>query len=294
MDKISCMRAFVAVAAAEGFSSAARKSGQSKALLSKYVTYLEGELGIRLLSRTTRRVSLTTDGKAYYERCRALLDELDELEASVQAQQGQPKGVLRVSAPVSFAELRLVPLLDDFLRQYPALSVQLQLSDRMVDMVDEGIDVAIRVADLPDSSLVARKLTPVRIIACASVNYLQQQGIPLHPSELDQHDCIIDTNLPTPDRWDFMLQDRLLQVPVAGRMAVNSATAVRELTLQGHGIALCPDFVVQEDIVAGRLVSLLESYEPQRHSLYAVYPHRRHLSTKIRCFIDFLVEAMAE
>jgi DNA-binding transcriptional LysR family regulator len=294
MDKIGCMRAFVAVVVDEGFSSAARKTGQSKALMSKYVAYLEGELGVRLLNRTTRRVTLTADGQAYYERCLILLDDLDELEASLQSRHSQPGGELRVSAPVSFAELKLVPLLSGFLRQFPDVTVQLQLSDRMVDMVDEGIDVAIRVADLPDSSLVARKLASVRIIACAAPSYLQQRGMAKHPLELSHHACILDSNLPNPRRWDFMDQGRMMQIPVSGPLAVNSATAVRGLAIQGHGIALCPDFVVQEDMVSGRLVSLLEAYEPRRHSLYAVYPHRRHLSAKVRCFIDFLVAEMPD
>lgn len=290
MDKLNCMKAFVAVVDAGGFSNASRKVRQSKNLLSKYVAQLEGELNVRLLNRSTRKVSTTPTGQAYYERSLPILAELEELESSVQATQSTPRGELRISASVSFAELYLMPLISDFSKRWPDLKIDLILSDRMIDLVEDGVDVALRIAELPDSSLVARRLCPVRTIACASPTYLREVGRPEHPLELSRHRAIFDSNITSNQQWLFQEQDRKLVITMSGSITVNSVRAVRELLLTDLGIALCPDFVVADDIRAGRLEEILADYAFHNMALYAVYPHRRHLSAKVRLLIDALVE----
>ena len=290
MDKLNCMKAFVAVVEAGGFSNAARKVRMSKNLLSKYVAQLEGELNVRLLNRSTRKVSTTPTGQAYYERSLPILAELEELEASVQATQTTPRGELRISAPVSFAELYLMPVISEFSKRWPDLNIELVLADRFVDLVEEGIDVALRIAELPDSSLVARHLCPVRTVVCASPTYLREAGRPEHPLELTRHRAIFDSNITTSRQWLFQEQDKKLAITIPGALMVNSVRAVRELLLADLGLAMCPDFVVVDDIRAGRLEEILADYAFHHMALYAVYPHRRHLSAKVRLLIDALVE----
>ncbi len=294
MDKLNGMRAFVAVVEAGGFSNAARKVRLSKNLLSKYVAQLEAELNVRLLNRSTRKVSPTPTGQAYYQRCLPILAELDELESSVQANQHTPRGDLRISAPVSFAELYLMPLISEYSKRWPDLNIELILSDRLVDLVEDGIDIALRIAELPDSSLVARRLCPVRTIVCASPAYFHQAGRPAHPSELKHHQAIFDANITRTQQWLFLEQDKKLAVTLKGSITVNSIRAVRELLLEDLGLGLCPDFVVAEDIRSGRLEEVLSDYAFHHMALYAVYPHRRHLSAKVRLLIDMLVEKFSD
>ncbi len=290
MDKLNCMRAFVAVVEAGGFSRAAARGQLSKNLLSKYVAQLETELNVRLLNRSTRRVSVTPAGQAYYERCLPLLAELDELDAAVQAAQHVPRGELRISAPVSFAELYLMPLISDFSKRWPELKIDLLLSDRLIDLVEEGVDVALRIAELPDSSLVARRLCPVRTIVCATPAYLEAHGRPEHPRELAAHQAIFDSNISRKRQWLFRDGEEKLIIAMQGAIMVNSVRAVRELLLTDLGLAMCPDFVVAADIRAGRLEEVLAEHAFHHMALYAVYPHRRHLSAKVRLFIDALTD----
>lgn len=290
MDKLSCMKAFVAVVEAGGFSSAAGKIRLSKSLLSKYVAQLESELNVRLLNRSTRRVSTTPTGQAYYERSLPILAELEELESSVQENQRTPRGELRISAPVSFAEQYLISLISEFSRSWPELRIELIFSDRMIDLVEEGVDVALRIADLPDSSLVARRLCPVRTIVCASPAYLVKAGRPEYPLELTDHQAIFDSNISGKRQWLFQEQGQKRVVTMQGSITVNSVRAVRELLLADLGVAMCPDFVVADDLQAGRLEELLADYAFHDMALYAVYLHRRHLSVKVRLLIDALVE----
>ncbi len=289
MDKISCMRAFVAVVEAHGFSSAARKSGIKKALLSKYVAQLEDQLGTRLLQRTTRHVSLTEVGRAYYVRCLPLLEELSELESSVQEIQSAPSGELKLSAPTSFSELHLMNIISEFSKKYPDIRMTMMLTDRLVDLVEEGVDLALRIGQLQDSSLVARHLANVPIIAYASPAYLQQYGEPKTPEGLARHQCIVDTNYRGGTRWHFSRDEKNTIVTVASKHYVNSAIAVKSLVLTNNGIALSPIFVVADDIKAGRLNIILKSYEIETFGLYVVYSHRRHLSAKTRLFVDALL-----
>lgn len=282
------MRTLVAVIEAVGFSAAARRTGRSKALVSKQVAQLEEHLGVRLLNRTTRQVSPTTEGRAYYERCIPLLAELDELEARTRDAHAAPRGKLCVSAPVSFSELHLMVPLAKFSAAYPAVEIELNLSDRTVDLIDEGFDLALRIADLPDSSLIARPLVPMRLLVCAAPNYLQAHGTPGQPGELAGRLCVIDSNQATPLRWTFTRGGESVAVEVSGNFRVNSGVAVRQLLLAGGGFGLCPSFIVGEDLRTGRLRRLFADWSLPALQLYALYPHRRHLSTKVRLLVDAL------
>ncbi|HEB82050.1 MAG TPA: LysR family transcriptional regulator, partial [Gammaproteobacteria bacterium] len=253
MDKLACMHAFIAVADAGGFSRAARQSGQSKALLSKYVAQLEASLDVRLFQRTTRQVSLTGVGQAYYERCKPLLAEFTELDELIQDIHASPTGELRISAPVSFSELHLMQVVSDFGQRYPDIRVTMVLTDRQVDIVEEGFDLALRIGVLADSSLIARHLCEISTVACASPAYLEGHGEPVHPDELKQHRCIVDTNYRDNRHWHFERDGKRTEVAIQGQYRVNSAIAVRELALAGNGIALCPDFVVGDALSSGEL-----------------------------------------
>jgi len=294
MDKLGCMRAFVAVVEAGGFSEAARRIGVSKAMISKQVGQLETDLGVRLLHRTTRRVNTTNTGQAYFEQCRPLLAELDELDAAVHSNTAEPKGELRVTAPISFAELHLMRALSDFSSQYPEVRLNLILSDRFVDLVDERIDVAIRIGDLDDSSLVARKLGTTSLLVCAAPSYLHEYGEPTDPQQLPDHRCIIDSNHPTGTRLTFRDAENDVTIDVSAKLMVNSARAARELALLGAGISYLPSFAIAEDIAEGRLRRLLPDHGSMPLGIYAVYPHRRHLSAKVRLFIEHLAEHCRE
>ncbi len=294
MDKLACMRAFTAVADAGGFSSAARRSGQTKALLSKYVAQLENSLDIRLLYRTTRQLSLTEVGRAYYERCIPLLEELDELEAITQDIHTTPRGELKISAPTSFSELHLMPVASAFTEKYPDVRVNMVLTDRAVDIVEEGFDLALRIGTLSDSSLIARHLFTISIVACASPGYLQKNGEPHCPEDLLQHACIIDSNYKDGAVWHFEKEENKQSVNVQGQHCVNSAIAVKELAIAHNGIALCPIFVSAEAIKSKQLKVILPEYKIEKFGLYAVYSHRRHLSAKVQLFMALLKKYFSE
>jgi len=294
VDKLACMKAFVAVANAGGFSHAARRSNQTKALLSKYVAQLEASLKVRLFHRTTRQVSLTEVGKAYYERCTPLLGELDELEAIVQDIHTRPSGILNISAPASFSELHLMPVISDFTQQFPDIRINMVLTDRVVDIVEEGFDLALRIGNLPDSSLIARRLSTIRTVACASLEYLQQNGEPKHPQDLLQHPCIIDTNYNNGIAWHFKHGGNEQKINIQGRHYINSAVAVKELALAHNGIALCPTFVAGAAIKANQLKVILPEFELEEFGLHAVYSNRRHLSTKVQLFMRLLKDYFLE
>lgn len=288
MDKLAGMQAFVSVVETGGFSSAARKTGLSKALVSRQVGQLERTLGLRLLHRTTRRVSTTTVGQAYYERCSSLLEELAELESAVQYEQAVPSGTFRINAPTSFAELRLMPAVAAYADRYPDVRIEMRMTDRFVDLVEEGVDLAIRIADLPDSSFVARRLGIVSMLPCASPDYLDRYGEPKVPKDLADHKCVIDTNYSSVNRWLIGNEAGGEWVQVSGPIRVDSPKAARELLRSGQGIGLLPSFVVDEDIADGRLRRLFPGFEPQTHGVYAIYTHRSHLSAKVRQFIEML------
>lgn len=289
MDVLTGMRTYAAVVAAGSFTGAAERLGISKALSSKYVGQLEEHLGARLLNRTTRRLNVTEVGQAYYQRCRQLLDDMEELEAAVRQQQEAPQGRLLITAPTTFGEMYLTRAVADYLKEQPGVSVELVLADRFINIVDEGFDLAVRIGQLADSSLIARRLAPMRVALCASPDYLKRAGVPAHPQELTSFHCVIDTNIQDPEQWTFKEQGRSFRVKVNGRFRVNNALAVREMMLAEQGIGFCPLFVIEEDILTGRLKVLFQEYEAAKYGIYAVYPHNRHLAAKVRTFVDFLV-----
>ena len=281
------MRTFLAVVDASSFTIAGQRLGKSKALVSKHVGELEERLGARLLYRTTRKIKVTDIGRAYYERARGLIGDLDALEESVRADSGRPQGRLKVTAPQTLGEVEVVDMLSAFRTQYPEVELELFLSDRMVDIVGEGFEVALRITTLQDSSLIARRLCDVRLLVCASPGYLGRHGRPSTPDELVAHQCVIDTNIKWRESWRFGAGNDAKVVQVRPSIAVNSAAAVHNALLAGLGIAYVPEFVVARDIRAGRLECLFENLTTETLGVYIVYPHRLHLSAKVRAFIDF-------
>lgn len=285
------MEAFVRVADSRSFSEAARRLGLSKSVISRQVSALEAQLGARLFHRTTRSLSLTEIGQAYYERCARILAEIEEANLSVSSLQAEPRGKLRVNAPMSFGVLHLAPLLPGFLVRYPQIDIDMVMNDRFVSLVDEGFDVAVRIGKLEDSSLIARYLAPARRVVCASPAYLERHGTPLTPDDLAGHCCLTYSNPTTHDEWSFQTGDgQRSTVEVHGRLRVNNGDTLREAALAGVGIATLPSFIVGRDLQAGSLVPLLSDHLTQDLAIHAVYPHNRHLSPKVRAFVDFLVE----
>ncbi len=288
------IRAFVQVFDAGGFSSAARQHGRSKALLSKYVTDLEDYLGVRLMNRTTRKLSLTEAGEAYYREASQLLQQLDDLDATISDQTAEPRGMVRVSAPRNLGETTLAPAIFAFMAKNPLVSVDLRLEDRYVDLVEEGVDVALRISTLADSSLIARKISDMRHVICGSPDLVERVGLPASGEELRNMPCILDTNMPSHSSWRFIEDGKPLTVHVAGPARVNSPVAAMQAALAGLGFAVLPTYLADPHIAEGRLVRVLEDRMPEGPSLQAVYPHRRHLAGKVRALIDHLVAWFAD
>lgn len=294
MDTLSDIAVFVQVVDSGSFTAAAERLELSKAVVSKYVTRLENRLGARLLNRTTRRLSLTEVGRAFYERSQAGLRELEEAEAEVSRLQGAPRGTLRINAPMSFGILHIAPAIPAFLQQYPDLSVDMNLDDRQLDLVEEGFDLAIRIAQLPDSSLVARRLGPCRHVVCGAPGYFRRHGIPRTPDDLRDHNAITFKYQDSAREWHFLAPDGTpVRVPVSGSIQMNNSLGLREALLQEAGITLTPTFVVGADIQAGRLQAVLTDYQTLELSIYAVFPQQRHLSPKVRAFVEFMAGRMA-
>jgi len=291
MDQLAAIEAFVRVAELGSFSKAAERLHSSKSAVSRQVGALEAELGARLLHRTTRALTLTEAGRSYFTQAARILADLAEANASVGQLQAAPRGRLRVSAPVSFGFLHLAPALPDFLERYPDVEIELAANDRYVDLVDEGFDMAVRIGTLADSSLVARRIAPARRTVCAAPAYLQRRGTPASPDDLKAHECLCYSNVGAAQEWRFVRPDgRPWPVEVRGRLHANNGDALRAAALRGFGLAVLPSFLVGRDFQSGALVSLLEPFMPQDSAVHAVYPHARHLSPKVRAFVDFLAE----
>jgi DNA-binding transcriptional LysR family regulator len=294
MDRLETLRVFRKVADRQNFSAAARELGLSNAAVSKHIARLEADLGARLIDRTTRRMSLTEAGRAYFDRCVRILDDLAEADQAVGRLSAAPRGLLRVTAPASFGVPHLSRLMPEFMARHPELSVDLSFNDRFVDLVGEGVDLAVRIrTDLPDSQLVVRRLAPVERVLCAAPAYIARRGEPRHPRELGDHDCIVYTLSTTPGEWRFEGPDGALTVPINGRFRCNNGQAMLAAAEAGIGIALSPIFSVAGALRAGRVKPLLTEWQAPAHALYLVYPPGRHLSPKVRAFADFLAERFA-
>ncbi|MBU71681.1 LysR family transcriptional regulator [Spongiibacter sp.] len=287
MDRLDAMRTFVSVVNEGGFSRAAERLDKSPQLVSKYVAALEKQLGTRLLRRTTRRISLTEAGQAYFQRVQQVLFDIDDMESQLGDYQQQAQGLLRISAPVSFAISHMGTLICDFQRAYPAIDIDLQLNDRKVDIVEEGFDVALRIGQLKSSSLIAKRLAPVRILLCASPDYLDRCGRPTQPEELAEH-CYLRYSY-IEDEGDLSQYWRR-KGPGAPAASVvsNNGDLLVQAAINGGGIALQPSFIAGPAIAAGQLEVVLPQCEPEPLGLYAVYAHRQLQTAKLRCFLDFI------
>lgn len=289
MDRFTGMAVFAKVVEAASFAAAARHFDMSPAMVSKHIQTLEARLGARLLNRTTRRVSPTEVGQGYYERCLRILSDLEEAELAAGDLQSAPRGLLRVTAPVSFGTHVLAPLIADYLKTYPEVSIDLSLDDPYVDLIEKRFDLAIRIGTLADSSLIARKLGTLGMVACASPAYLESKGKPQTPHDLIGHNCLVYNFASAHSAWHFFDKDGNEDViGVSGRFLASNPDALRALALKGAGIVLVPDRLVEKDLATGRLVHLLPDHRTQETAVQAVYPHSQCLSAKTRTFIDFL------
>lgn len=290
MDNLSDIAVFVRVVAAGSFTGAAENLDISQPVVSKAVTRLEERLGARLLNRTTRRLSLTEAGAELYRRSMQALKQIEDAELEVARFQTEPRGTLRVNAPMSFTILHLAPVMHEFLARFPGVSLELELDDGQADIVEGGYDLIVRIAKLRDSNLVARRIAPARLVLCASPEYLEKHGEPQTPDELLNHNCLMYTLGSTPRAWRFVSPEGEEQiVPLRGNVASNNGLAHRALALNGAGIVFLPTFYIGDDLRAAKLRCFLRTWIPQDTSVYAVYAERRNLAPKVRAFIDFLV-----
>jgi DNA-binding transcriptional LysR family regulator len=284
---------FAQVVEAGSFSAAARHLGLSKSAVSKRLGRLEERLGVRLLHRTTRRLSLSEAGRTLYEHAHQAVAAAQAGEEAVARLQERPRGVLTVNAPVSFGSLHLAPVISRFLAAYPEVSVDMTVDDRVLDLVESGFDVAVRIAELPESSLIARRLAPARHVVCAAPSYLERWGEPRTPADLAQHNCLTYAYSRHGPEWPFDGPGGPESVRVGGNLQVNHGDGLRTAAVAGLGVALLPTFIVGDDLRAGRLRPLLPGHRTRELSIYAVYPERRHLPAKVRAFVDFLVATFA-
>ncbi len=291
MDRLVAMATFVRVVDAGSLSAAARSLPNSLTSVSRQISALEQHFGMPLLLRTTRHLALTDDGRILYERARAILGEVGELEAMLSRGRQAPAGRIRISAPTLMGRLLIAPLLADFLRRYPSLTVDLLLTDRAVDMVEEDIHLSLRVGHLPDSQLVARKLADLRMVHCAAPAYLQRRGIPKLPSELQHHDCLVFSDTPGSAEWRFKDGAKpARKIRISGRLWVNSLDALVSAAKEGAGIVRVPYWQVEADIAAGSLRPVLVPYEPPPAPIHLLFQPARLTSPKARAFVDYLVE----
>jgi DNA-binding transcriptional LysR family regulator len=290
MDRFLEMQTFAAVVDAGSFVGAAEALGMSRAAVSRYVRDLEERLGVRLLHRTTRRLSLTDEGEVFHARCRELLAGVEEAEAELNQRSGAARGLLRISAPVSFGILHLAPLWGGFRERYPQVRLDITLADRTVDLVEEGFDIAVRIGTLRSSSLISKRLASTRIVLCASPRYLESHGTPRHPRELVRHSVIGYSYWSLGDEWQFDGPEGRVSVRTDPWMRSNNGDTSRAAALAHQGVILEPSFLVGPDLDEGTLVELMPEYRSLEAGIYAVYPTRRHVAPKVRALIDFLGE----
>jgi DNA-binding transcriptional LysR family regulator len=287
VDRFHLMQLFVRIVESGSFSAVARELGMIQPTVSKQMTALEEKLGVRLLNRTTRRLSMTDAGREYFERCQHILDDVQEMETEVAGLQNRPSGTLRVNTPVAFGNIHMLPLILAFRRKYPGVAIDLSLDDRYVDLVQEGIDVAIRFGELGDSQLVARHVGSSASVCVASPGYLSAHGTPKIPADLREHQCITYTYLFS-NEWAFDGPDGPESIKVQGDFRANSGMTIRSATLEGAGIASIPLFLIREDIESGRLVQVLSQFASAPFRISAVYPSARLVSRKVKLFVEFV------
>jgi DNA-binding transcriptional LysR family regulator len=288
MDKYQEMRVFAAVADAGSFVAAADALEMSKAAVSRYVSELEQRLGVRLMHRTTRRLSLTQEGEVFLARSREILASIDDSEREISTHSESATGLLKLSVPVSFGIKHLAGWWSEFLQAHPGVSLDVQLADRVIDLVDEGFDVAVRIARLPDSSLVSRKLATTRLVLSASPKYLKERGVPRHPSDLAEHDILGYSLLAMGDTWQFTGTKGPVAVKVRPRLWTNNGDTCVAAAVRGAGIQLQPTFLIADELASGQLVEVLPKFRSIELGIYAVYPTRKFVLPKVRVLLEFL------
>lgn len=290
MDKFACIQTLVAVARNGSFSRAAQDLGISRATVTKHIRQLEDHYRSRFINRTTRELGVTTLGEAFVERCERLLQDLEDAELMLSSHAQAPSGSLRISAPTSLGVFHIAPLTAAFTERYPEVSVELRLGEHLPDLIAEKIDLAIAARELEDSTLVARRVASSMMRVCGSPAYFERRGYPERPQELAAHNCLVFTGTDPIGLWPFRSRDGEFTVAVSGDMSSNVGDALRMAALKGRGLIWQPGYMVDQDIAAGRLVSVLDEYAATRRPIYAVYVHRKYVSPKVRLFIDYLVE----
>ena len=290
MDKLVSMRVFSAVAKNGSFSIAAKKLSISKAMASKHIKNLENSLSVRLFNRTTRKLNLTDAGSSYYEKVNIILSEIDETESAISQLNSEPKGKLKVMAQPSFGAFHLSRALSLYLKKYTEVTVNLELSHRIPDLVEENIDLAFHVGELNDSMYVSRRIASARRVICASPEYIKKNGMPKTPEDLLNHNCLIYMPRNDMGKWEFLDKGKRKKIKVTGDIQCNSGDALRVASIQSRGITQLPTYMVGLDIQAGRLEAVLEDFEPEKQPIYAIYNHRKYVSAKIKTFIDFIYD----
>ncbi|MGY5804083.1 LysR family transcriptional regulator [Rhizobium sp. LEGMi12c] len=288
MDRLSSMSIFVKAVELGSFSAAADALNMSPQLVGKHVQFLEQHLGIRLINRTTRRQHLTEVGSQFYERCRNILAEVESAEALAAETRAVPRGKLKINAPVSFGIHALTPKLPKYLGAHPEVSIELSLSNRLVDLIDEGYDAVFRVGELVDSGLIARRLDPYRLVVCAAPNYLRSRGVPSKPDDLKEHDCLIFSHTMLRTHWDIEGPDGSVNIPIYGRLMIDNGEALLQAALAGLGIILQPFELVRSSLEAGSLVAVLPEYNVPTRSLHILHAPDRRITPKLRSFLDFV------
>lgn len=289
MDTIEGIKTVIAVVETGSFTAASDRLAISKSLVSKYIGEVEERLGVRLFNRTTRQIALTEAGNNYYQHALDLLEQYNVMLENVVGEQAELKGLLRLSAPFSFGEQILAPVLSEFMQRFPKLKIDLRLSNKPVDMLEEGIDLRIRIGRIEDSNMIARQLQEIPLILVASPSYIEQYGLLDNPHNLEKHDAVIDSNFGLGKHWPLYHEKQgELLVNVSSKLTVNGSKAVTELSAAGAGIGLVPRNVVEADLKSGRLIHLLPDYKSLEFGLYLIYPHRKFLPKKLKCFIEFM------
>jgi DNA-binding transcriptional LysR family regulator len=292
-DTISLFRAFVRVVEAGSFTRVAQEQNSSQPTVSRQVAALEEHLGTRLFTRTTRKLTLTDDGRGFYERAKLAIEAVSEAEDAVGRRRLRPSGALRLAMPVVFGRLRVIPHLKEFLTRYPDVSIDLVMNDAHADLVEEGIDLAIRSGGVSDSSLIARKIGVTRRVVVAAPSYLRGKALPKRPADLAAHDCLTFTGITAGVRWYFAGPEGPVSVEVTGRVRTRNSEGIREAMLSGLGIGYAPIWHLTDEIETGRLVVLLDGFEPEPEPIHAIYPSRRFVPQKTRVMIDFLEQRFA-
>lgn len=290
MDRLASIKAFIGILELRSYTVAATRLGLSRSHLSKRITALEDSLGVRLLNRTTKHVSPTDIGQEYYNVCARIIGDLEDAESNLDALRSKPRGSIKIVAPQSLAVLELVDFSRHLSRRYAELHAAIFIEDPAVNIIERGFDLALRLGEQPDSTLLSRKLASFRFFVCAAPSYLARYGTPRRPADLRHHECLRYTRLFDPSSWWFKGRDGEIDVAVKGRLTSNNALFLRECLLRGDGIALLPSYAVRADFKSKRLRPLLTSYKTTSRQLYVVYPGARHVTTKVRICIDLLVE----